>query len=300
MFVEKEFISQGAMLRGRWYAAQSEPLAPVIVMCHGTSATISMCLADYATEFQKKGFNVFLYDHVGFGRSDGKHRQTINPWVQGRGIADAVTYLKSADHAHNGKVILWGDSLVGMLVLVVAALIDDLAGVVSFTAPCGLQVLEFENPEKSLTTLKNIFDKGEFDQLEDMVREGPMPVVSSDQVGNPSLLKPIQAFRWFIDQGGKWNSGWENRVTRVIPKTEVPFSPLLTAPIIQVPVLMMTGKEDEMPQIIREVQLEVFDRIKPKKQLYEIDGGHFGALYPHTSLFYEAIAVQSHFIKSIT
>ena len=46
MFVEKEFISQRAMLRGRWYAAQSEALAPVIVMCHGTSATISMCLAD--------------------------------------------------------------------------------------------------------------------------------------------------------------------------------------------------------------------------------------------------------------
>jgi pimeloyl-ACP methyl ester carboxylesterase len=74
----------------------------------------------------------------------------------------------------------------------------------------------------------------------------------------------------------------------------------VTAPFIQVPVLMMTGKEDEMPQIIREVQLEVFDRIKPKKQFYEIDGGHFGALYPHTPLFYEAIAVQSHFMKSIT
>ena len=62
----------------------------------------------------------------------------------------------------------------------------------------------------------------------------------------------------------------------------------------------MTGKEDVMPQIIREVQLEVFDRIKSKKQFYEIDGGHFGALYPHTPLFYEALGVQHAFIKSIT
>ena len=127
-----------------------------------------------------------------------------------------------------------------------------------------------------------------------------MPVVSSDQEVNPSLLTPIQAFRWFIDQGGQWNSGCKNRVTRVIPKTEVPFSPLVTAPFIQVPVLMMTGKEDEMPQISRDVQLEVFKRIKTKKQFYEIDGGHFGALYPHTPLFHEAIAVQSAFIRSIT
>ena len=74
----------------------------------------------------------------------------------------------------------------------------------------------------------------------------------------------------------------------------------MAAPFIQVPVLMITGKEDEMPQISRDVQLEVFKRIKTKKQFYEIDGGHFGALYPHTPLFHEAIAVQSAFIRSIT
>ena len=37
-----------------------------------------------------------------------------------------------------------------------------------------------------------------------------------------------------------------------------------------------------------------------KKKFYEIDGGHFGALYPHTPLFYEAISVQYAFIKSMT
>ena len=140
-------------------------------MSHGTSATISMCLSEYAVEFQKKGFNVFLYDHAGFGRSDGKERQTINPWVQGRGIADAVTYLKSNNQLHNGKIILWGDSFSGMLVLVVSALVEDLAGVISFTASCGLKVLDFEDPEKSLTTLRSIFYNGKFDQLEDLVRE---------------------------------------------------------------------------------------------------------------------------------
>jgi pimeloyl-ACP methyl ester carboxylesterase len=300
MFIEKEFTSEGSILRGRWYAAQDKDNAPCIVMCHGTTGTVSMALSSYAIEFQKTGFNVFLYDHVGFGRSEGKIRQTINPWVQGRGIADAVAFVKSQEESHNGKIVLWGDSFAGMMTLVVASLIDNLAGAISFSAPCGLDVLEFEDPEKSFETLKRIFYNGEFDQLEDLAREGPMPVVSSDQEANPSLLKPIQAFRWFLDQGGQWNSDWENRVTRVIPETEVPFSPLVTAPFIQVPVLMMNGKKDEMPQVIREVQLEVFNRLKNRKQLYEIDGGHFGALYPQTPLFYEALAVQSAFIKSVT
>ena len=300
MFVEKEFISQGSILRSRWYAAAEAALSPCIVMCLGTSATISMCLTNYAIEFQNKGVNVFVYDHAGFGRSDGKTQHTINPWLQGRGIADAVTFLKSEKKLHNRKIILWGDSFAGMLVLVAGALINGLAGVVSFAATCGLTTLDVEDSGKSLSLLKHTFDQGEFEKFDDLSREGPMPVVSSDQEANPSLLTPIQAFRWFIDQGGQWNTGWKNRITRVIPKTEVAFSPFITAPFIKVPVLMMTGKEDEMPHIKREVQLDVFDRIKSKKQFYEIDGGHFGALYPYTPLFFEAIRVQHAFIKSIT
>ena len=299
MFAEQEFISEGAILRGRWYSTKEPTISPCIVMCNGTSATVSMALSSYADEFQKNGFNVFLFDHVGFGRSEGKDRQTINPWVQGKGVADAVEFVKSQVASHNGKIILWGDSFSGMLVLVVAGLVDGLSGTISFAASCGVNVLDFKNPKESLTALKTIFYAGEFDQLGDSVREGPMPVVSSDQEANPSLLKPIQAFRWFIEQGGQWNSGWENRVTRVIPETDVPFSPLVTAPFIKAPVLMMIGKQDEMPQISTDVQSEVFRRVKSKKQIYEIDGGHFGALYPDTSLFYEAIDIQLKFIKSI-
>ena len=99
----------------------------------------------------------------------------------------------------------------------------------------------FENPKESFEMLKEVFNKGDFDQLEDLTREGPISVVSQDQETSPSLLTPIQAFKWFIDQGGQWNSNWENRVTLVIPKTEVPFSPLVTAPFTQAPVLMMIG-----------------------------------------------------------
>jgi len=300
MFIEKEFASQAVTLRGRWYAAQNKSKAPCIIMCHGTSATITMGLSDYASEFQAKGFNVFLFDHAGFGRSEGRERQTINPWLQAKGIADAVTFVKTKDGDHNGKIILWGDSFAGMLVLIVGALVEGLAGIISFTAACGLKVLNFENMEKDFQTLKAIFDEGKFDQLEDFSREGPIAVVSPDQKTNPSLLTPIQAFRWFIDQGGKFNSGWENTVTRVIPRTEVPFTPLLTSPFITAPVLMMIGKDDEMPHISRDVQLEVYCRIESEKEFYEIDGGHFGAIYPKSEIFYEAIKKQTSFLTSIT
>ena len=134
MFIEREFFSEGATLKGRWYGAENGPKAPCIVMCHGTSATITMCLSDYASEFQKNGFNVFLFDHAGFGASGGAVRQTINPWVQAKGISDAVDFVRTLDQHHNGRIVLWGDSFAGMLVLTVGAVVKDLAGIVSFTA----------------------------------------------------------------------------------------------------------------------------------------------------------------------
>ena len=53
MFIEREFFSEGATLKGRWYGAENGPKAPCIVMCHGTSTTITMCLSDYASNFKK-------------------------------------------------------------------------------------------------------------------------------------------------------------------------------------------------------------------------------------------------------
>jgi hypothetical protein len=52
----------------------------------------------------------------------------INPWLQAKGIADAVSFVKKRDGDHNGKIILWGDSFAGMLVLTVGALVEGLGG----------------------------------------------------------------------------------------------------------------------------------------------------------------------------
>ena len=57
---------------------------------------------------------------------------------------------------------------------------------------------------------------------------GPLPVVSPDQLGSPSLLTPVSAFRWFIEYGGRHGTGWENRATRAIrppPRPTTPASP---------------------------------------------------------------------------
>ena len=59
---------------------------------------------------------------------------------------------------------------------------------------------------------------------------GPMPVVSADQLNDPSLLEPPQAFRWFTDVGGRSGAGWTNVVTLVEPRSLLVMMPPLASP----------------------------------------------------------------------
>ena len=220
MLQQVEFESENAVLRGRFYKAVNRP--PCVVMAHGTSATITMAADAFAEAIHDAGFSVLLYDHRNFGASDGEPRFEINPWIQGRGYRDAVAYLRT--RADVDRIVLWGDSYSAMEVLVVGALIDDIAAIVAQIPVCGAAVPDLKPSDENLETLKSVFASGDVRGGPDSTT-GPMPVVSADQINAPSLLQPIQAFRWFTQHGGRFGTNWENRASRVIPATAVPFHP---------------------------------------------------------------------------
>jgi len=85
MIKEVEFLSEGAMLRGLLFLPESQTKRPpLVIMTHGTSATMYMVTDKYAESFYRAGLAVLLYDHRNFGRSEGEPRQEINPWIQCR------------------------------------------------------------------------------------------------------------------------------------------------------------------------------------------------------------------------
>jgi len=296
MFELVEFPSEGTVLRGRLYRAAGPRRAPCIVMAHGTSATIGMVAADYAEAFHRAGLGVLLYDHRNFGASGGEPRQEINPWIQTRGYRDAVAFLRSRPEIDDRGIALWGDSYSATEVLVAGALIDGIAAIVAQIPACGMALPGIEPGEAVLASLGATLAAGDVSGTP-ATTTGPLPVVSADQLNAPSLLKPIQAYRWFIEYGGRHGSLWENRATRVVPATPAPFSPYLTAPYLHAPTLMMVGRDDEMAGCNRMVQDAVFEKIAAPKAFYEIDGGHFGLLWSPGRLFDEAVAQQVQFLR---
>ena len=292
MLQQVEFESENAVLRGRFYKSVNKP--PCVVMAHGTSATITMAADSFAEAIHEAGFSVLLYDHRNFGDSDGEPRFEINPWIQGRGYRDAVAYLRT--RADVDRIVLWGDSYSAMEVLVAGALIDDIAAIVAQMPVCGAELPDLEPSDEILKTLNSVFASGDVRGGPDSTT-GPMPVVSADQINAPSLLKPIQAFRWFTEHGGRFGTNWENQASRVIPPTPVPFHPYLTAPYLRAPTLMIVGRDDEMVHCNPAAQRAVFERVVAHKEFFEIDGGHFGVLWHPGDLFDKVVRHQIAFLK---
>ena len=294
--VEVDFESEGATLRGYLYrAARGDPPFPLVVMAHGTSATIPMVADRYAEVFAGAGLSALLYDHRNLGMSGGEPRQEINPWVQCRGYRDAITFASSLEAHDPSRIGLWGDSYSGGEVFLVAACDSRVRAVVAQCPVFGASPPEVDPTPELLDAIRGTLESGDVSGGP-QDRVGPLPVVSSDQLGTPSLLQPIQAFRWFIDYGGRPHSGWENRVTRVVPLNTVPYSPYLCAPFVTVPSLMMVSPADEMAHANPRVSRAAFDLLPGDKDWYDIDGGHFGLLYYPSDLFEEASTIQADYL----
>ena len=296
MIEQVEFNSEGAMLRGLLLRPDSRAQPPVVIMAHGTSATIHMVADEYAEVFRRNGLAVLLYDHRNLGASDGKPRQEINPWIQCRGYRDAIDFVQTLDGVDRDRIGLWGDSYSGGEVMVVGAIDERVTAIVAQVPVCGSEPPTLEPTRANFNAIRASLLSGDVAGGPG-VTVGPLPVVSADQLGTPSLLKPVQAFRWFIDYGARHGTGWLNRVTRVLPDTPVPYNPVLCAPFVAPPTLMMVAPGDEMAQADYGVARSAHEVMPDPKEWYDITGGHFGLLYHPSPLFDEATGTQTEFLK---
>lgn len=291
------FQSEGALLRGLLYLPDvAHGPYPAIVMAHGTSATLKMVIDRYAEVFARAGFAALVYDHRNFGMSDGVPRQEINPWIQTRGYRDAISYLCALPEIDASRIAIWGHSYSGGEVIVLAAVDARIKAVVAQCPVCGSKAPASDVSGATFAAIVQTLLHGDVSGTPETTT-GPIPAVSFDQVRHPSLLKPITAFRWYIEYGGRHGTHWVNDVTRVIPPTAAPFSPFLSAPHVRAPMLMMVAPEDEMVHCNYDVARAMFEAMPAVKEWHDIDGGHFGMLWYPGPLFDEATRVQADFLR---
>ena len=298
MFRIVEFQSEGATLRGRLYAhGTASQTTPMVIMAHGFSATLNGMVADrYAEAFFQGGFGVLLYDHRNFGISGGEPRQEINKWVQARGYRDAVDFAATLPGIDPARIALWGDSMSGAEVIAVAALDRRVKAVIAQVPACGDEHPPPDSDGRLFASIRDAFLNRDL-RMGHQTKLGPMSVVSFDQNSIPSLLTPLTAFRWFMEYGGRYGTGWENHATLVTPGGVPSLHPGLCVPHLHGALFMNVAEEDEMPGASSDVSRRVFELAPPPKQLMEIAGGHFGLLHHPGPLFERVSRAQREFLS---
>jgi len=250
----------------------------------------------YAEIFHAAGLAVLLYDHRGFGDRGGEPRQQLSPWIQARGYGDAVSYGRSLDGVDASRVAIWGDSFGGGVALAVAGIDERVAALVVQVPAIGRE-LPSADPDGTLyRAFKEKILSGVVKLSEEEV-QGPLPVVSDDQVRRPSALQPLTAYRWFIEYGGRFGTGWVNDVTRAQPKTPVAWHPGLCARHISCPTLFLVSPQDEMPGALPAVARDAYNKLAGPKEWIEIDGGLFGLLYFPSEEFEWTSSAQAPFLS---
>ncbi len=290
-----EFPSLGATLRGWLYLPDKRPAAAVI-MAHGFSATRHMTINKYAEAICAAGCAALVYDHRGFGASGGEPRLQVNPWVQARGYMDAIGFMSGLNDIDSERIAVWGDSNSAGVACVVTAVDERVRAAVLQVPSFGEKPPSDDPTDQQFAKLKETLLSSEvLNHGRPLV--GPMPVVSADQVRQPSALRPLTAFRWFIEYGGRLGAEWTNDVTIALGDQPMPWLPGLSAKHVRVPVLMIVSPQDEMARSNPAVTRLIFEAIPSAKEWFSIRGGHFGLLHWPSELFSEAQAVQVAFLR---
>ncbi|MRI01629.1 hypothetical protein GH721_13880 [Kriegella sp. EG-1] len=298
MYRNIEFKSQGATLRGRLYLPENKSKKrPVVIMAHGFTTTINGMTADkYAEKFREAGFAALLYDHRNFGISDGEPRQEINFWVQSRGYIDGIDFVITQPEIDISKIAIWGASLSAREAFLVGS-VDERVKAIINQIPAYGDNFPIEDKDGLLYSFakKTVLT----DKILDLPHTvtGQMPIVSSDQIGTPSALSEITAYRWFIEYGGRYDTNWKNIVSFSNTKIPEQFHIGQCAEHLKAPILMVVATNDEMEGANNEVTNRIFEMIKKPKELVEVDGGHFGLLHYPSSIFNKSSKVQVDYLN---
>ena len=104
---------------------------PCVVMAHGFSGTRNLGLTAYAKRFAAAGIAVVVFDYAYFGASGGQPRQLLDLGHQLDDYRAAIAFARAHPRIDPARIALWGTSLSGAHVIVVAAGDPRIAAVVS-------------------------------------------------------------------------------------------------------------------------------------------------------------------------
>lgn len=296
IYEQIEFVSQGAVLRGRLY----RPVGvvgdvPVVIMAHGFSV-LAAWLDDWATDFAQSGFAVLLFDHRNFGDSDGEPRYGFDNLLQIRGYRDAISFLETQHGIDKQKIAVWGESATSLVAQFIGVFDDRVRAVIAFTPVCGNTKTVFDTTPEKFDWLQENWSS--LDLSTTPVRELAVRMCRLHEGEGPVIVDGNAAVSYTTRMRKKYIGDWSNQVFVLQRKLEAQFNEQrLPAKYLKVPTLFVIATDDEVPVCELATNRRCFESIEAPKQLLEITGGHFGLAYQGTEPYRQTLSATITFLR---
>lgn len=215
------------------YVAAGEGVdGPIVVMAHGLSGTRRDRLGPFAERFAAAGFAALVFDHRGFGDSDGEP-DLFDPAMQQEDWRAAIAFARSLPGVDPARVVTFGSSMGGGNALAAAAGDPAVAAAISQVPFLDLVRQAHRN---SPTVAAGV--------LLAALRGRPLPAVG--QPDEPAFINaPGGEEGWRRVVAGGEDSRWRNRVSSRWLLSR-PYRPARHAATLHCPWLVCVGEADRV------------------------------------------------------
>lgn len=283
------FNSCGLQCEAGLFFPQSPEIKATIILAQGFGALWQFGTNNAINNYVDQGYAVLAFNYRGFGLSEGKPRQIINPHQQIEDWHNAIDYCLSIPELTNKKIVLWGSSFSGGHVLTVTANNPKVSAVLAQVPHCSSRsAFKHVGLKKSASGMFHAF----IDKLHSAFGK-IHHIAIVDKPNKPAGLNYpgwADSYLSMIDN----KMPWENKLPARSLLTAGNYNPIDTADKISCPVFIAYGEHDQ-GILVTDVEATI-DKIQ-QCESWRFAGDHFEA-YDGGSVNREVIDRQLSFLNA--
>jgi fermentation-respiration switch protein FrsA (DUF1100 family) len=236
-------VSDGLRLAGVLRRPDTSPRAPGLVFTEPFTGVKEQVVGHYAERLTGQGFATLVFDHRGFGASEGQPRQHEDSAGKLQDLLDATSFLASADGVDPAPLGCVGVCLGGGYAVRHAAFDPRIRALVTVAGAYNdpLAMRDGMGPDAyaaqmraSSDVLQRQHDTGEVEYLPAVAPEGVAAAMGGQE-----------PFDYYGTSRG-WAPGWENRVTRLSIRSLLTFDAAGAADFLDAtPLCVIHGRSDD-------------------------------------------------------
>jgi uncharacterized protein len=267
--------SRGEMLAARFHIPDTIGPAPCVVLGQGWGLVKEAQMDRVAGRFADAGLGALTFDYSCFGASTGEPRQTLDIARQQQDFVSVLEWAQEDGRVDPGRMGLWGYSFGAAHAIEIAARDRRVAAVVAH-APFGDGRASSRDvrASRSLGYVLRVSALAIWDRFRKGSDERPrlLPITGDSESDAAFVGSEGAGYRSILPEPSTWRNEYAARINLLVPK----YRPVLSAPKVACPLLVVIGVRDQSVPVGSARQLA---SLAPRGVLREYDAGHFDIFF---------------------